>query len=155
MAPTPALPPICQFRRLTPTEQLERRRQGLCYNCDEPFIRGHQCKQLFYLESVDYLDDDVPAEVAVAAAFDLRPAEAPTVQPANVAAPDADPRKLSLYAIAGIRFEDTMLLSVDLRGQWVANFVSADLMRRLLPEATTHPTLRVLFRVKAWRGTFP
>jgi hypothetical protein len=27
-------PPIRQFRRLTPAEQLERRRQGLCYNCD-------------------------------------------------------------------------------------------------------------------------
>ena len=36
----PAAPP---FRRLTPTEQLERRRQGLCYNCDEPYVPGHVC----------------------------------------------------------------------------------------------------------------
>jgi hypothetical protein len=49
---------IHQFRRLTPAEQLERRRQGLCYNCDEPFVRGHQCKRLFYLESGDYADDN-------------------------------------------------------------------------------------------------
>jgi hypothetical protein len=55
-----AQPPIRQFRRLTPTEQLERRRQGLCYNCDEPFVRGHQCKRLFYLESDDYADNDTP-----------------------------------------------------------------------------------------------
>jgi hypothetical protein len=50
--------PIRQFRRLTPAEQVERRCQGLCYNCDEPFVRGHQCKRLFYLESGDYADDD-------------------------------------------------------------------------------------------------
>jgi hypothetical protein len=46
-----------------------------------------------------------------------------------------------------------VLLEVDLCGRRVvalldsglsANFVSADLMRRLLPEATPHPTLRVL-----------
>lgn len=27
----------------------KRRRQGLCYNCDESFARGHQCKHLFFL----------------------------------------------------------------------------------------------------------
>ena len=29
------------FRRLTPAEILERRRQGLCFNCDEPYTPGH------------------------------------------------------------------------------------------------------------------
>jgi hypothetical protein len=38
------------FKRLTPAEMMERRRQGLCYNCDEPFVRGHHCQRLFYLE---------------------------------------------------------------------------------------------------------
>jgi hypothetical protein len=42
---------------LTPAEQLERRRQGLCFNCEEPFVWGHVCKCLFYLETVDYVDD--------------------------------------------------------------------------------------------------
>jgi hypothetical protein len=54
--------PIRQFRRLTPAEQLEQCRQGLCYNCDEPFVRCHQCKRLFYLESGDYADDDTPPD---------------------------------------------------------------------------------------------
>jgi hypothetical protein len=31
------------FRRLTPAEQQERRRQGLCYNCDELYTPGHVC----------------------------------------------------------------------------------------------------------------
>jgi hypothetical protein len=48
---------------------LERRRQGLCYNCDEPYVRGHKCQRLFYLEIADYLHDVVPATVDTAAAF--------------------------------------------------------------------------------------
>ena len=31
------------FRRLTSAELLERRRQGLCFNCDEPYTPGHAC----------------------------------------------------------------------------------------------------------------
>jgi len=93
----PAPPPIRQFRRLTPAEQLECRRQGLCYNCDELFVRGHQCKRLFYLESADYLDDDVPAEVAAAVAFEPQAAGPLAAQPAHVAAPDSDaPSTISL-----------------------------------------------------------
>ena len=57
------------FRRLTPAEQLERRRQGLCFNCDEPYVPGHVCQRLFYLESGDYIVEDEPAaDVAAAAA---------------------------------------------------------------------------------------
>jgi hypothetical protein len=65
--PTPA--PAPSFRCLTPAEMLEHRRQGLCYNCDEPYVRGHKWQRLFYLEMADYLDDVVPATVATAAAF--------------------------------------------------------------------------------------
>jgi hypothetical protein len=54
--------PTQQFRRLTPAEQMERRRQGLCYNCDEPYVRGHVCQRLFYLESADYVDDTFTPE---------------------------------------------------------------------------------------------
>jgi hypothetical protein len=38
------------FKRLTLEEMAERRHQGLCYNCDELFVRGHHCQHLFYLE---------------------------------------------------------------------------------------------------------
>ena len=49
------------FRRLTPAEQLERRRQGLCFKCDEPYVPGHVCSRLFYLEAADYIEDTVAA----------------------------------------------------------------------------------------------
>ena len=49
------------FRRLTPAEQLERRRHGLCFNCDEPYVPGHVCPRLFYLEAADYIEEDPAA----------------------------------------------------------------------------------------------
>ena len=49
------------FRRLTPAEILERRRQGLCFNCDEPYKPGHACPRLFYLEVADYIPEDAVA----------------------------------------------------------------------------------------------
>jgi hypothetical protein len=35
----------------------QRRADGLCYNCDEKFVAGHQCKKLFVIEVVGF--DDV------------------------------------------------------------------------------------------------
>lgn len=37
------------FRYLTAAEMEERRRLGLCYNCDGKFSRNHNCKRLFCL----------------------------------------------------------------------------------------------------------
>lgn len=50
-------PPARQLRRLSPAEMAERRRQGLCYNCDEPYVRGHKWQRLFFLEMTDFVDD--------------------------------------------------------------------------------------------------
>jgi hypothetical protein len=40
-APAAPLALTLPFRRLTSAEQLERRRKGLCFNCDEIFAPGH------------------------------------------------------------------------------------------------------------------
>ena len=56
----------CPFRRLTSAELLERRRQGVCFNCDEPYTPGHACPRLFYLEVADYIPEDaIAADLAV------------------------------------------------------------------------------------------
>uniref|UniRef100_A0A453KTC8 Uncharacterized protein n=1 Tax=Aegilops tauschii subsp. strangulata TaxID=200361 RepID=A0A453KTC8_AEGTS len=56
------------FRRLTSAELLERRRQGLCFNYDEPYTPRHACPRLFYLEVADYiLEDAVAADLAAPA----------------------------------------------------------------------------------------
>ena len=50
------------IKRLTTVEQEERRRLGLCYNCDEKFVRGHNkvCKRLFLLDSLVDDTEEVP-----------------------------------------------------------------------------------------------
>jgi hypothetical protein len=71
---------------------LERRRLGLCYNCDDQYTRGHKCPKLFYLEVADS-DDDTPDGQ-----------EQHTV----------DEPLISLHAIAGVRTDDTMQVRVKL-----------------------------------------
>ena len=114
-------------------------------------MRGHVCPRLFYLESTDFLDDEVLAEVAAVAAFqeDATPQE---VVLAAVQEPAAQPT-VSLYAIAGIRTENAMLLPVHVHGHRLValldsgsthNFINADLMRRLRLSTAPHPSMRVL-----------
>ena len=44
-------------KRITPTQMDERRKKGLCYNCDEKWGPGHKCKnvKLFLLEGIDII----------------------------------------------------------------------------------------------------
>ena len=122
----PALSPAAtgqpRFRRLTTAEQLERRRQGLCFNCDEQYARGHVCKRLFYLETVDEYAT-AEDEGAVPPEDSATPAEEPT----------ANALVVSMYALAGIRTENTMLLPVSLKGE---------LLLALLDTRSTHTFLQ-------------
>ncbi|WVZ84102.1 hypothetical protein U9M48_031165 [Paspalum notatum var. saurae] len=145
-APPPTQGPPRQFRRLSPAEQQERRRQGLCYNCDEPYVRGHICKRLFYLESADFTDDDVTADGSPPADGD-GPADP---EPADDTAPQPT---VSLHAIAGVRTEHTMLLPVQVHGHCLvalldsgstSNFINADLLRSLHLPIDPRPAQRVL-----------
>ncbi|KAA8517098.1 hypothetical protein F0562_017391 [Nyssa sinensis] len=38
-------------RRMSTTELQEQRAKGLCYNCNEKFVPGHQCKKLFLIKA--------------------------------------------------------------------------------------------------------
>jgi hypothetical protein len=53
----------------------DRRKLGLCYNCDEPYVWGHKCVHLFFLEAADYTVEE-PADV-----IDTPTAPSPTVAP--------------------------------------------------------------------------
>jgi hypothetical protein len=50
----PEGPPL---KRLSLEEQVERRRLGLCFNCNEPYTRGHNrvCRRIFYLHGVELM----------------------------------------------------------------------------------------------------
>ncbi|KAK1696233.1 hypothetical protein QYE76_012930 [Lolium multiflorum] len=129
------------FRRLTPAEQLERRRLGLCFNCDDPYTPGHVCPRLFYLETVDVEEGD-PTTGPVAAASEM-------ARPTDAA---ATAFVVSLHALAGIRHERTMLLPVTIQGEPLValldtgsthNFLPAATMRRLALQPTGGDTLHV------------
>lgn len=100
----------------------ERRRQGLCYNCDEQYVREHKCPRLFYLEVTYFVDD-----------------EAPLLEGSSEPQTDEQPL-ISLHAITGVRTEDTMKVRVTMgTHEFTAlldtgsthNFVSNSLAREL------------------------
>jgi hypothetical protein len=79
------------FKKLSPTEMIERRRQGLCYNCDEQYTRGYKCQKLFYLEVTDFDEDTSMAQ----------------------AQPEDEEPLISLHALTGIRTDDTLQIRVQ------------------------------------------
>jgi hypothetical protein len=80
-----------QFKKLTAAEMMERRRLGLCYNCDEQYIRGHKCAKLFYLEVTDSEEDNSPDQVQDT---------------------EEEPM-ISLHAISGVRGTNTLQVCVQ------------------------------------------
>jgi hypothetical protein len=122
-----------QFRRLSPAELAERRRQGLCYNCDEKFVRDHKCARLFHIEYDETASDDDAA-------------------PAGDA--DTDEPRVSLNALSGVDGANTMRLPVHVGGEHVIalvdsgsthNFINTQLARHLrCPLAPVREDLRVV-----------
>ena len=98
MAISPASPPPPRpFRCLSSAELAERRRQGLCYSCDEQYSPDHKCQRLFYLEVTD------PDDARTADTEELKLAVNTLV--------------LSLQAMAAIRTEETMRLHFSITTQ--------------------------------------
>jgi len=137
------------IRRLSPVEQAEHRRQGLCFNCDELFVRGHVRKRLFFLETTDYIDDE---------SADTAAADGPTAAHPEELAADHDTSGtanalvVSLHAVAGIQPPNAMLLPVAVKGaHFLAlldtgsthNFIQGAAMRRLGLSPTGGEHLRV------------
>jgi hypothetical protein len=79
----------------------------LCYNCDEPFVRGHQCKRLFYLESGNYTDDDdTPLDH-----------EATAEDTGALLYASANALVVSLHAVAGLQTENSIVIYVTIKGE--------------------------------------
>jgi len=84
-------------KRLSKEEQEERRRLGLCYNCNEKYTRGHNrvCRRIFHIGGVEISDTDE------AAATDEQETESPI---------------FSLHVVAGVPFGGTLQIAVSLGG---------------------------------------
>jgi len=85
-------------RRLSQEEMAERRRQGLCFNCNEKYSRGHNrfCRRIFFVDGVEI---DVGEDA---------------VQAADAQAAEGDAPFFSLQALAGVPVADTMQVTVGL-----------------------------------------
>jgi hypothetical protein len=104
-------------RRLTPEEQAERRRLGLCFNCDEKYSRGHNrfCRRIFFIDGVE-IDDTGDA----------------------AAGADNEAPCFYLQALAGVPMADTMQIAVTLGATSLIaldsgsthNFISEEAARR-------------------------
>jgi hypothetical protein len=108
------------LKRLSPEKQAERRRLGLCFNCNEPYSRGHNrvCRRIFYLNGVEI------------AAADEEPAEDDQQEGAPV---------FSLRAVTGMPICDSMQVRASLGATTLValldigsthNFISEDAARR-------------------------
>ncbi|WVZ84441.1 hypothetical protein U9M48_031473 [Paspalum notatum var. saurae] len=98
-APHPAgaaagvVPARDEGRRLSPEDMAKRCRQGLCFNCNEKYSRGHNrfSKRIFFVDGVEIGDanDEAPGT-------------------------DGDAPCFSLQALAGVPVADTMQITVAL-----------------------------------------
>jgi hypothetical protein len=110
----------------------ERRRQGLCYNCDEQYVPGHRCARLFFIELDDFAAEDAPLEE------------------------DLEIPHISLHAITGlwsIRVTDTVQLRVVIGTHtFIAlldtgsthSFIDSNALDALGLQPETRPGLRVM-----------
>lgn len=113
----------------------ERRKQGLCFNCDEQYVRGHRCPRLFYIE-VDDDDDEIALE-------DTHCHQEPA-------------HTVSLHALTGlwgIRTTETMQIKVTMGTKAFTalldtgsthNFISEDLVPHMGVQLEARPGLRVV-----------
>ncbi|XP_014660841.1 uncharacterized protein LOC106804383 [Setaria italica] len=96
---------------------VERRRQGLCFNCDEKFACGHKCAHLFFIEYDDSeLDDFVDGGGEVA---------------------DDEPHIL-LYAVAGVTAADTMRLRIRIHDQELLALVNSGSSHNFIRDDVAH-----------------
>lgn len=80
-------------RRMTTDELNERRRQEICFRCNQKFGPGHCCKKLFMIQAyIEDSDDDIEMEIEVD----------------NVVDQNDETPEISLHAIVGTLAPQTM-----------------------------------------------
>lgn len=85
------------FKRLTPSELALRREQGLCFNCDEKYSRGHECASSLFLFVIEEDDDN----------RDMDPG--PSLLPPSPQ--ETSPAQISLHALSGQGEPETLRLT--------------------------------------------
>eukprot|EP00253_Pinus_taeda_P012985 PITA_12985 len=89
-----------KVQKVSPAEMAKRRKQGLCYYCDEKYSTGHKCKEpkFFQIDATDYssTEEDPPLE------------EHELLEENNQQDNVSDEPVISLHALAGISSPQTL-----------------------------------------------
>jgi hypothetical protein len=107
-APTQTL----KVQKVSPTEMEERRKQGLCYYCDDKYAPGHKCHEQKFFQidgSEDRMSDEAPEPEDTEPTLPLSEHIAPPVEPEEPV--------ISLHALAGISAPQTLKIKGYIK-QW-------------------------------------
>ena len=85
------------FKRLTPSELALRREQGLCFNCEEKYSRGHKCASSLFLFVTEEDDDN----------RDMDPGPSQLTPSSQ----ESSPTQISLHALSGHGAPKTLRLT--------------------------------------------
>ncbi|XP_075645875.1 uncharacterized protein LOC142617069 [Castanea sativa] len=143
-------------QRLTNAQMEERRKKGLCYNCDEKWQMGHKCRgaKLFLLEKISMEVEPRASSVQLVEISNeevlLEPQGA--FQRSGVGKDGFDLAKITLYALVGCSSSKTMRVRGRIKKQEVAsiidsgsthNFLDASVLPRLQLQLDTSRVLEV------------
>ncbi|XP_068639378.1 uncharacterized protein [Aristolochia californica] len=118
------------IKKLTGPEMEARKEQGLCFNCDEHYTRGHRCKKRFWVELEEEDEEEAPPVEEVA----------------------TDEPEVSIHAITGLQTTSTMQLCVLVDAQPLValvdlgsthNFISLTAAKYLQLPVQSQPTASV------------
>lgn len=136
-------PKIPDIKKISPTEMAKRREKGLCYNCDEVYVREHKCQkpQLFLMvgDEDSELDDE----------FALHPEHLTAVEDVTINTNVGD---ISIHALTGTHGIHTLKIDGPIKGRAINmlvdtgsthNFLSNSLVKSLKLPTQTCTTMRV------------
>ena len=94
--------PRLPIKRISPAQMEERKKKGLCYNCDEKWAPGHKCKNamLFLLDFVELAQENTNSGVHIT--------ELEENGYADQVGQDQEDAEITLYALSGTPTAGTM-----------------------------------------------
>ncbi|XP_023874530.2 uncharacterized protein LOC111987066 [Quercus suber] len=97
--------PRLPIKRFSPAQMEERKKKGLCYNCDERWAPGHKCKNamLFLLDHVDLVQGNVNSEI-----HSTEVEEKGYAEQIGQVGQDQEDAEITLYALSGTSTSGTM-----------------------------------------------
>ena len=121
------------LQRLTGAQMEERRKQGLCYNCDEKWQVGHKCKgaKLFLLEGVNEIEPKTSRIQLVEITEEEVLMDNKNVSSRN----EVNPAEITLYALVGNPTANTMRIKGRIQNHDVVSLIDSGSTHNFLDAA--------------------